>query len=198
MTSESSMPSMNRPCRIGLPVRDQALGNVALEACGLDATMYTTLQECMEQATCKGGSLYLDGQASRFVADLSHTPSSTHLLVQPYHLNSFSKSFDTHFDGDWEQALKGCHFWMWTKYAKFNPEHASCQSPGQVPEGIINVVRPIIMAMGKGMWFRHVPSVQRLLSHEDLADMSLNQALMWLKEKERQDHPTHTLSIQPK
>ena len=188
MTSDSSRPSMKRPCMLGLIWRDHVLGDSALEACGLDGTMYTTFHECMDKMTCKGGSLYLDVQSTRFVADLPHPPLSTHLFGQPYHWNSYSKSFDTHFDGDWEQALKSCHFWMWTKYAKLNPDNASCQTPGQVPEGMFNVLGPFIKAMEKGMWFRQLPP-STTDKFGDLADMNLDQVLLWLGEKERQAQP---------
>ena len=91
-------------------------------------------------------------------------------------------------DGDWEQALKSCHFWMWTKYAKLNPDNASCQTPGQVPEGMFNVLGPFIKAMEKGMWFRQLPP-STTDKFGDLADMNLDQVLLWLGEKERQAQP---------
>jgi hypothetical protein len=123
--------------------------------------------DCLKKLNCPNGSLNLDSKAHRFVANLaSNTRDVTNQkLVAPFIQGSKSSNFDKNTVKDWQTSLKDCHFWMWTRYGRINPNRP-CQIAGQIPADILDELAPIIQQLpDKVEYGKKVRQCQSMQNH---------------------------------
>ena len=78
---------------------------------------------------CAGGKITLDPHVHRFCASHEHTVKQVPILVGTFIQKSSNRSFGG--ERTWQEALKECHFWLWTKHSRLCPKKPTIlQEPG--------------------------------------------------------------------
>lgn len=104
--------------------------------------------DALKPLDCPGGSIGLDQLAHRFTASLTHTPKQESRLVPPYSQHGFSKVFGSGTGITWQESLRECHRWLWTKFPRLQPNAKKLQTPGDISETILSQLEETISSLG--------------------------------------------------
>ena len=95
---------------------------------------------------CAGGKITLDPHVHRFCASHEHTVKQVPILVGTFIQKSSNRSFGG--ERTWQEALKECHFWLWTKHSRLCPKKPTIlQEPGVIPDEVLQGLLPHIQAL---------------------------------------------------
>lgn len=100
--------------------------------------------EVMKQLDCcPCGKITIDPHAHRFVASHSHTDKQKPVLVDQFLQQTLNRSFGC--ERTWQDALKECHFWLWTKHSRLHQKQVKkLQTPGDILDTVLQEMVPII------------------------------------------------------
>jgi hypothetical protein len=94
---------------------------------------------------CAGGKITLDPHVHRFCASHEHKAKQLPILVGIFTQKSSNKSFG--LERTWQDALKECHFWLWTKHIRLCHKATTLQVPGVIPDEVLQGLLPHILAL---------------------------------------------------